>query len=357
MKSILFTLSLLITSTLLAQPAEFMGASFSGTSLTHVSRYLLTDNGVGITLQNTDWAAAVDTEGNLVDAVNLMIGSSSGVAIATLNIYQDDGFGGEIQCAGAVCEKFFIILWDASSDLFYAVDNPSAPIFIDYESDPSDPSFVNGYSDSDAVGGVTLSFNGPAYANFQDLVNFILPVDFLSFTARNDNAAVVLDWSTATETDNDFFDIERSADGREWATLDRVNGQGTTELVNNYQYRDLEPLTGRSLYRLRQVDFDGAYAYSALVSVTRGGKNDGEAVSVFPNPVTTGQLTAELSGEWTAGADLTLELHDLAGRIISRQLSAAASSITFPLENVPAGAYLLSVKRDGRSVSQRVMVR
>ncbi|MGB3546215.1 MAG: T9SS type A sorting domain-containing protein [Saprospiraceae bacterium] len=305
---------------------------------------------------SADWLAAVDVQGLVTGSKQFNV--VSGDAGLILNVNKKDANGGQIDCVGSVCEKFFLILWDASSGMFYTVSNPSNPLFIDYVEDPMRAGWIDGYSDIDAfTNNQTLTFNGPGYANFQDLVNFILPVDFLSFTARNDNAAVVLDWSTATETDNDYFAVERSADGRDWSELNRVSGQGTTELVNEYQYRDLEPLSGRSLYRLRQVDYDGAYAYSALVSVTRGGKNDGEAISVFPNPVTTGQLTAELSGDWTAGADLTLELHDLAGRIISRQLSAAASSITFPLENVPAGAYLLSVKRDGRSVSQRVMVR
>ena len=94
-----------------------------------------------------------------------------------------------------------------------------------------------------------------------------LPVELLSFTAirRNDN--VQLKWQTASETNNDFFNIERSEDGRHWQTLGKMDGAGNSSETLAYTWTDQSPLRGLSYYRLKQVDFDGRYAYSWVRSV------------------------------------------------------------------------------------------
>ncbi len=115
-----------------------------------------------------------------------------------------------------------------------------------------------------------------------------LPVKLISFEAEktNDNQ-VQLRWATASEIDNDHFDIERSADAKEWSTIGEVKGAGTTNAAQQYSIRDRQPLAGTSYYRLRQVDYDGQYEYSEIRAVSIS-EATATTMAVYPNPAATG---------------------------------------------------------------------
>lgn len=85
----------------------------------------------------------------------------------------------------------------------------------------------------------------------------VLPVELLSFNAKKRNNSVELDWTTASENNNDYFEIQRSKDGMAFETIDIVYGNGTSTVMNQYSYTDVTSLSGTSFYRLKQVDFDG----------------------------------------------------------------------------------------------------
>jgi hypothetical protein len=108
-----------------------------------------------------------------------------------------------------------------------------------------------------------------------------LPVEFLSFNAKMKDKIVELHWQTATETNNDYFVVQRSLDGVNWISIDSVNGAGTTNLVSNYSYTDDAPLFGVSYYRLKQVDFDLKFSFSNVAMVNFDGF---EIIDLFPNP-------------------------------------------------------------------------
>ncbi|MES2848690.1 MAG: SdrD B-like domain-containing protein [Bacteroidota bacterium] len=94
------------------------------------------------------------------------------------------------------------------------------------------------------------------------------PVMLLSFTGTlQNNKTVLLNWQTTAEYNNDYFDVERSSDGINFVAIGRVKGNGTTSLAHSYSLIDTKPLNGANYYRLRQVDFDGHYAYSNIVLV------------------------------------------------------------------------------------------
>src|SRR5690606_16141183 len=93
------------------------------------------------------------------------------------------------------------------------------------------------------------------------VVNVPLPVQLLDFNARAEDSEVHLTWTTLTEINNDYFTIERSADGKDWEELVAVPGSGNTNTVRRYSWDDRKPLLGRSYYRLKQTDFDGTFTY------------------------------------------------------------------------------------------------
>ena len=84
-----------------------------------------------------------------------------------------------------------------------------------------------------------------------------LPIDLVSFDASQKNKQVELNWETASETNNDFFTVERSMDGRLFAQIGHIAGAGSSEFSQKYSFIDKNPKRGTNYYRLSQTDFDG----------------------------------------------------------------------------------------------------
>jgi len=114
-----------------------------------------------------------------------------------------------------------------------------------------------------------------------------LPVTLMSFNARYDAGLVNLDWHTASEINNAYFDIERSTDGATWMAIGRVTGHGNSQVINDYSAIDnlagVIP-SGSIYYRLKQVDFNGQFEYSLIISINFPGQD--VSVKAYPNPTT-----------------------------------------------------------------------
>lgn len=103
-----------------------------------------------------------------------------------------------------------------------------------------------------------------------DNCGIALPIELISFEAKLNNRQVDIHWATASEQNNDFFTIERSADGLNWEIVTTAAGAGNSIYRIDYAAYDSRPLSGISYYRLKQTDFDGAFEYSNIVSVFNG---------------------------------------------------------------------------------------
>jgi hypothetical protein len=108
-----------------------------------------------------------------------------------------------------------------------------------------------------------------------------LPVTLARFTATAETGTVLLSWSTTEETGSDRFEIERSKDGKGWATIGSVASHGESNALVDYTFTDSRPAAGTNLYRLRMVDADGTYAFSSIREVTV----KGAMAAAYPNPV------------------------------------------------------------------------
>lgn len=111
-----------------------------------------------------------------------------------------------------------------------------------------------------------------------------LPIELLSFELLREDDVVVAEWKTASEKDNDFFTLERSADGSFWEAVDTVTGHGNSVVVQSYESIDPSPLNGKSYYRIKQTDLNGNFSYSSIRSVSV--ELQGKTLSFFPNPGT-----------------------------------------------------------------------
>ncbi|MFD1469424.1 T9SS type A sorting domain-containing protein [Hymenobacter caeli] len=173
-----------------------------------------------------------------------------------------------------------------------------------------------------------------------------LPVQLVSFTARRSGKQVNLNWVTASEKNSRSFDVERSADGRQFTAILSKAAQGTSSARTSYDAVDRQPLPGLSYYRLKQIDLDGTVAYSPVVSV----QGDGAvAIGIYPNP-TAGKLTISLP-QALADAAPRVSISDMMGRVVKEMALPANGEVD--LSALPAGTYLVNV--GGQQVHGRVV--
>jgi len=176
-----------------------------------------------------------------------------------------------------------------------------------------------------------------------------LPVELLRFGAEPEGAMVKLDWSTATELNNDRFVVLRSRDGVAYETVTSLPGAGTTVAPTEYSTYDRSPLPGLSYYKLRQFDTDGNWQDSHAVPVYFGAGASGPVL--YPNPVTE---VAYLHGLPSGAVDL--QVTDAAGRMVATARKTGDSDrFEWPLGHLPAGAYTLTMVDDSGSRSLRLI--
>ena len=176
-----------------------------------------------------------------------------------------------------------------------------------------------------------------------------LPVELLSFQGYlNSKNQTDLIWQTASELNNHYFQVEHSTDARSFTPIGIVDGKGTTNESQNYHYRHLAPRFGQNYYRLKQVDFDGAFAYSDLVNVNYKIKGDLHPIVIYPNPV-----SEELSLTNISSGDLSLEVFNILGEFQFRAKLTEGQNKEFPTDHLMDGSYFIRIKTEHEYLKQK----
>lgn len=173
--------------------------------------------------------------------------------------------------------------------------------------------------------------------------NTVLPVELLSFESSCiGNGKVLLSWSTATETNNNYFTIEKSSDGVNFEPVIRVEGAGNSNQLLNYNAIDDEVSPELTYYRLRQTDFDGSISYSEIISADCS--QNQFSLSISPNPVWE-HIDIYVSG--TDIQSIKISMINCIGQEIAIISTIADNKIlvSFP-EEIPAGQYIIKVSND-----------
>lgn len=183
-----------------------------------------------------------------------------------------------------------------------------------------------------------------------------LPVELINFKAViQGSSEVMLLWSTASEKDNLGYDVERSADNRNWTALGFVPGSGTSAEKHEYNFHDNTPFAGVNYYRLKQMDTDGQYQYTPMVVAdVRGG---GSQFDVFPNPSASGALSVRAVS--TKEGDALLEVYSWAGlRVYKETFRAYEGTIVSPLDmtTFPKGTYTARLEMPDGTVQFKKIV-
>jgi len=160
-----------------------------------------------------------------------------------------------------------------------------------------------------------------------------LPVTLSSISASPKENAVLLSWTTSSEFNNLGFEIQRSSTGSSWSVIAFVNGAGNSTSTLHYSYVDGNLVPGRYYYRLKQIDIDRRFAYSAIVSATLDGKETFTLEQNFPNPFSNETMVRFTLARRTK---VNLSLFDMNGKLVKVLVSETKESGTHAL-NVHAG--------------------
>lgn len=209
--------------------------------------------------------------------------------------------------------KLFLCCWAllASGGTVIAQSNvPDSPIKIAFDhslaiTQPDYyPNLIHKKARASRVNCDDISCGGPG-----------LPVTLIKFAGeRLTDATVALSWQTSEETNNDYFELQRTLNPRlGFTTVAKLKGAGTTASSQNYQHTDLNDYADYTYYRLKQVDFDGAYVYSSIISIKAA--STGLAVTAIPNPGQGKSISFKVSGLRTSEA-FTYEIFDVRGVMV-----------------------------------------
>ncbi|MNK34397.1 hypothetical protein D3C87_529030 [compost metagenome] len=207
---------------------------------------------------------------------------------------------------------------------------------------------------NDVFMGVIIPSSDVAYELFtSDVFNAetVLSVQFDAFTAKAEARGAKLTWSTSSEKQNSHFLIERSNNGIDFTTLQKVQGSGTTDETKFYTTYDLQPLNGINYYRLSQVDLDGKLTLLATKSVNFN--LSANSVSIFPNPTTD-----LLKVNFAANYYTQLQIVSLDGKSLHQaNLGAADTNYELNIQAYAKGTYLVVLKGNKEQYSHKIIKR
>jgi hypothetical protein len=181
------------------------------------------------------------------------------------------------------------------------------------------------------------------------LPSVALPIDLVSFHSKCINENVTLEWSTASELNNDFFTIERSVDLINWEIISTVSGAGNSSSLTNYSFIDVSQSAEVFYYRLKQTDFNNSFKHSKIIAV----KNceDGlSELSVYPNPASDFiNISIRLPEERIS----SVSIYNLSGEIIYESKTYEPRIV---FENKNEGIYLIEIQLSKKSIVKKFVI-
>lgn len=184
----------------------------------------------------------------------------------------------------------------------------------------------------------------------------VLPVSIFNFGGYVKNNQAYLNWSTAAESNNKGFYVERSKDAQNFTSIGFVNGAGNTSQITNYTFTDAgvkELNVDKSFYRLKQVDVDGKYTYSNVLSLDL--ENTAE-FSIYPNPV---KNTATVKLYLDVATTVQLQIFSRDGKLLvnsdKRMLDAGVQQLYINTQAFAKGAYIIQVTVGNKTYKQTIV--
>ncbi|MCH7774854.1 MAG: T9SS type A sorting domain-containing protein, partial [Bacteroidetes bacterium] len=170
-----------------------------------------------------------------------------------------------------------------------------------------------------------------------------IPVELTSFTAQANDGVVYLNWTTATEQNNQGFEVQRSTNNQ-FTTIGFVSGSGTTTEIHNYSFTDSDVHTGTYYYRLKQVDYNGIYDYSDVVQVDVAPVNFALEQN-YPNPFNP---STKITFSLAVDSKVSLKVFDVLGqevtKLITTNMTAGVHEVIFNASSLNSGVYFYQLE-------------
>ncbi|MDX2249597.1 MAG: T9SS type A sorting domain-containing protein [Bacteroidia bacterium] len=187
--------------------------------------------------------------------------------------------------------------------------------------------------------------------------DFQFPVEFLFLEAKPEADHVALAWATANELNNDYFTVERSADGAIFIPLANLKGVGNASTTSNYSFTDTKPISGTAIYRIKQTDLDGSYSYSQKVEIALD--TDISAFILYPNPLTDGS-SLNLNFHLKEATSVGITIQDIKGTVLHQENHSGNQGenvISVTPSDWPAGNYFIRLSNGSRTETRRFIIK
>jgi photosystem II stability/assembly factor-like uncharacterized protein len=212
--------------------------------------------------------------------------------------------------------------------------------------------FLNGVFFSDVLTGWAVGGNG----TILHTINGGVPVELTSFTATLNGKEVILNWSTATELNNQLFEVQRSFEGGDFASVGFVNGKGTTTEPQKYTYSDKVAVNGKYSYRLKQIDYLGSYEYSGVVEVDFRSFNSYLLEQNYPNPFNpTTTIGFGIQNKSNVKITILNAIGEEVAVLLNEEREAGFYQVEFNASSLPSGVYFYQL-RAGDFISTKKMM-
>jgi hypothetical protein len=195
---------------------------------------------------------------------------------------------------------------------------------------------------------------GPMYADNTTGGGFaplsVMPVVFVKFYISNENNDVKIVWSTASEINNDHFEVERSVDGINFISVAKIKAAGNTNSITNYSYTDKKINVAVAYYRIKQVDKNGSSVYTALASVKNNDVNTTPEIFAASNKNITVRFSSPQSS-------VSVNVFAINGQSLLHQTFSQANYIAFALSNALPGVYVIQIiDQDKNTLSKKIVL-
>jgi hypothetical protein len=250
-----------------------------------------------------------------------------------------------------------------TSGISYNLTMPSIPVAfgcagtdITFAKRTDFPSLGNWEFGGSCYESVSKRNNFTTFTKFAPISGIVLlPVEFLSFDAFKNNQTVDVKWETISERNSSHFVVQRSADGKNFVAIGRVEAMGNTTATTKYLFVDTKPIQGINYYRLLQVDLDSKETLTKVVSVTFNGDN--ADLQVFPNPSSEGVAFNVILPTSIAGSEVEMRMTDAVGRQMFYQRFRFEGGVIQLPADFAKGLYTLTIATPKENYVRKLIIK
>jgi hypothetical protein len=198
--------------------------------------------------------------------------------------------------------------------------------------------FSGGIDGALSIPGVASKTTGTSPLGFNTSINIILPVKFTGFNLARQNNNVLVEWTTADEVNNSYYEVQRSENGNDWNTIANINAAGSTMTTHSYSYTDKNVMAKIVYYRIRQVDINGEFVYTAVRMI----KSENTSSGIKVNSSSSNSIYVHFPEQ--VKTDVMVRITSSNGQIVSQKtFDEPVGQVVMPAQNAMKGIYIVTV--------------